>query len=476
MALAINNNLMANNVTRNLQGHYGKLNQSTQRLSSGLRVSSAADDAAGLAIRELMRADIAALGQGVRNANDGISMIQTADGALGVIDSKLIRMKELAEQASTDTYTADQRKLINQEYQAMAKEITRIAEDTDFNGKKLLNGTNTAMEQAKGTATVKTAANFAVTKRAGDVTTLTATTADEATVLNKDRFGFHETTTYTVAKDKKVVYTQVAGTVATEGASIRVDEKETTATLKENSLAISTDLANRYKDARAAGTLTVEKSSDDGNTWEKVSLDGDITLTAGQDMRLTIDDGTNKRVDTILNKDLPGGAASTMVLKLTVATGVLASGATTTKGDLEISSIESTTSKIHFGSSSASTDSYDVSIGRSDATALGVGEGAGDTVLSKDSAKMALDNIDKAIAMKDATRADLGATQNRLSATIENISIQKENLQAAESRISDVDVATEMTEFNKQQILANAAVSMLSQANNLPKMAQKLLG
>lgn len=137
MALAINNNLMANNVTRNLQGHYGKLSQSTQRLSSGLRVSSAADDAAGLAIRELMRGDIAALGQGVRNANDGISMIQTADGALGVIDSKLIRMKELAEQSASDTYTGDQRKLINQEYQAMAKEITRIAEDTDFNGKNL---------------------------------------------------------------------------------------------------------------------------------------------------------------------------------------------------------------------------------------------------------------------------------------------------------------------------------------------------
>ena len=131
MALAINNNLMANNVTRNLQGHYGKLGQSTQRLSSGLRVSSAADDAAGLAIRELMRADIAALGQGVRNANDGISMIQTADGALGVIDSKLIRMKELAEQSTTGTYTNEQRTLINKEYQAMAKEITRIAEDTD---------------------------------------------------------------------------------------------------------------------------------------------------------------------------------------------------------------------------------------------------------------------------------------------------------------------------------------------------------
>ena len=143
MALTINNNLMANNVNRNLSGHYSALSKSTQRLSSGLRVNSAADDAAGLAIRELMRADIAALNQGVRNANDGISMIQTADGALGVIDSKLIRMKELAEQASTSLYTDAQRELIDDEYQAMAKEITRIAEDTDFNGQKLLKGIGT---------------------------------------------------------------------------------------------------------------------------------------------------------------------------------------------------------------------------------------------------------------------------------------------------------------------------------------------
>ncbi len=106
----------------------------------GLRVNSAADDAAGLAVRELMRSDITSLNQGVRNANDGISMIQTADGALSVIDEKLIRMKELAEQAATGTYTDDQRMIIDSEYQAMASEITRISNATDFNGIHLLNG------------------------------------------------------------------------------------------------------------------------------------------------------------------------------------------------------------------------------------------------------------------------------------------------------------------------------------------------
>ena len=140
MSLVINNNLMAMNAARNLAHSYGQLSTSTRRLSSGLRVGTAADDAAGLAIRELMRADIASLNQGVRNANDAISMIQTADGALQVIDEKLIRMKELAEQAATGTYTSDQRLIIDSEYQAMASEITRIANATDFNGIHLLNG------------------------------------------------------------------------------------------------------------------------------------------------------------------------------------------------------------------------------------------------------------------------------------------------------------------------------------------------
>ncbi|MFN2267822.1 MAG: flagellin, partial [Desulfonatronovibrio sp.] len=140
MSLVINTNLMALNASRNLDEAYGRLGTSTRRLSSGLRVGTAADDAAGLAIRELMRADVASMQQGVRNANDSVSMIQTADGALGVIDEKLIRMKELAEQAATGTYNSDQRLIIDSEYQAMASEITRIANATKFNGIYLLNG------------------------------------------------------------------------------------------------------------------------------------------------------------------------------------------------------------------------------------------------------------------------------------------------------------------------------------------------
>ncbi len=150
MSLVINHNLMAINTARNLSNAYGALATSTQRLSTGLRINSAADDAAGLAIREMMRSDIATLQQGIRNAADGISLLQTAEGALAIIDEKLTRMKELAEQAATGTYSTVQREIINSEYQAMAAEIDRIAASTEFNGVKLLDGSVNQMHDGKG--------------------------------------------------------------------------------------------------------------------------------------------------------------------------------------------------------------------------------------------------------------------------------------------------------------------------------------
>ncbi len=139
--VGINNNLMANSTQRLLSVHYRNLDDSIEKLSSGLRINNAADDAAGLAVSELMRADIAAMKQGIRNANDAISLIQTADGAMQIIDENLIRMKELAEQAATGTYDSIQRGIIDSEYQQMASEITRIANATNFNNVRLLDGT-----------------------------------------------------------------------------------------------------------------------------------------------------------------------------------------------------------------------------------------------------------------------------------------------------------------------------------------------
>ncbi len=295
----INNNANAASVANTLTSHYGNLATSTQRLSTGLRINSAADDAAGLAIRELMRSDITAMQQGIRNANDAISLIQTADGALGIIDEKLIRMKELAEQAATGTYDSVQRLMIDSEYQQMASEITRIANATDFNGIHLLNG-------------------------------------------------------------------------------------------------------------------NLSSETHVGNTLESASAPGKM--------------------------------------------------------------------KIHFGAENdSSEDYYYIQIGTSTASAFGLGNSAnadlnGSTVSTQEAAQKALAAIDKAIVSKDKIRAHLGALQNRLENTISSLQTQSENLQSAESRISDVDVASEMTNFIRNQILTQSSVAMLSQANSLPQMAMQLIG
>ena len=145
MALAIKNNIMAANAARHLGNSYDALAKSVERLASGLRINSARDDAAGLAVRELMRADIAMIQQGSRNAQDGISMLQTMEGAMASIDDALVRMKQLAEQAATGTYSTAQRSIMNSEFEEMANEIDRIAQSTVFNSITMLDSASTAI-------------------------------------------------------------------------------------------------------------------------------------------------------------------------------------------------------------------------------------------------------------------------------------------------------------------------------------------
>ncbi len=268
--LAIKNNIMAANAARHLSQSYDALAQSVERLSSGLRINTAKDDAAGLAVRELMRADIAVLQQGARNAQDGISLIQTAEGGMQNIDNLLVRMKQLAEQAATGTYSSAQRSIMNSEFAELSAEITRIAGSAKFNGTSLLNSA------------------------AGSIAVNFGGTDDTITVSMKD--------------------------VTATGLSI-------------NSLS----------------------------------------------------------VDTAAN------------------------------------------------------------------------------------AQSALATLDTAIGSATTARADFGAKMSRLTTTVEVLGIQAENLMTAESRISDVDAATEMATMTRNQVLAQAGVAMLAQANAMPNMALTLL-
>jgi flagellin len=267
--LAIKNNIMAANAARYLGQSYDALATSVERLSSGLRINTAKDDAAGMAVRELMRADIAVLQQGTRNALDGISLLQTMEGALATIDTLLVRMQQLAEQAATGSYSDTQRDIMNNEFGQMAAEISRIANSTDFNGINMLNSTS------------------AVSVHFGDTST-------------------------------------------------------------------------------------------------QISI-------AGQNM---------------------------------------------TQSGLSINGL---------------------------------------SITSTTSAAAALTTLDSAISTKDGVRARFGYMMNRLESTRQVLDIQAENLMAAESRISDVDVATEMATLTRNQVLAQAGTAMLAQANAMPQMALTLL-
>ena len=385
MSLVVNNNLMAANVARNLNQHYGRLQTSTQRLSSGLRINSAADDAAGLAIRELQRADIAALHQGARNANDAISMIQVADGALGVIDEKLIRMKELAEQAATGTYSSTQRLMIESEYQAMASEITRIANATDFNGMKLLDGT------------------------------LSGSTHDGTGLTSTGKMKIHFGTANDSAED--YYYITIGSCTA---SSLGVGNAAGWEMAGENLISVRRkilDDKDNWTGKWDYGTLDLTKC--DVKLADYKNADGSMDWA-----------GYQNAVDKWVNDSVKKNANITF------------KNATGEKYAAQGEALRS----------------------------------AGYTVSTQEAAQRALEGINNAIESKDKIRAHLGAMQNRLENTITNLNVQAENLQAAESRISDVDVATEMTQFVRNQILTQSAVAMLGQANSLPQMAMQLIG
>jgi flagellin len=269
--LIIKNNLISVNAARHLSDSYNALASSVERLSSGLRINSAKDDAAGLAVRELMRADIAVIEQAVRNAQDGISMIQTMEGALATIDDALVRMQQLAEQAATGSYSSAQRAIMESEFQEMRKEIDRVAGSTEFNDIKML----------------------------------------------------------------------------------------------DNSATVSIHV----------GKLTTDS----------ISITGSNTTSASSGLNIT-----------------------------------------------------------------------------------------GLTISNATSAQSAVTALDSAISTKDTARGTFGYKMNRLENVISVLNIQVENLQAAESRISDVDVASEMAEMTKNQVLAQAGISMLTQGNTSHQMALKL--
>ena len=472
MPISLLHNLSASQVANTLSAHFQALSDSTRRLSSGLRIEESADDPAGLAVRELMRADISALNQGVRNANDAISMIQTMDGALGVIEEKLIRMKELAEQAATGTYDSVQRLMIDSEFQAMGSEITRIALATDFNGIKLLAGAGgmggfaqqtvgewnfNDLSDSSGNGNNLTQ-NGTVFTGGGNLTTVDSLPGNASVNLDVNGgAGFSISLTFNPA------LTAGAGAHAELFRLGNLSARVTTTGELEVSLGGQSvqgpvggvaDGGNNSLEVRveADNALHVILNGNDVGNIANASVGGNSTLVIGSWSNM----GVGVVFGPVNVKDNPGGAQ--------------AGGQAAIPGDPAPGKV-----LIHFGTGNDSAEDYYV-IDKSNATLSGLGLADTD-ITTQDKAQKSLTRIDGALERHAGIRTYLGGLQNRLENTVTNLTVQSENTAASESRISDVDVAQEMQTFVRNQVLTQAAVSMLAQANSLPGMViSRLIG
>jgi len=442
--LAIKNNIMAGNAARHLGMAYDNLAKSVERLASGLRINSAKDDAAGLAVRELVRADIAVLQQGARNAQDGISMVQTMEGAMAVMDENLIRMKELAEQAATGSYSAAQREIMDAEFSEMANEIERIAGATSFNGITMLNTAPTATNAVAihvGTTSTIDIDKVDMTKSGLNIETGDGGWRVDSTTANG----------VDAASDTWLTIDQGAATQVT--LTISFEDNGTSANDESDIVVafdVSTSAASNFSLNQVVSEINA-KSNDLG--WD----------VSGNDLRYSaaeayLDTTSSKYVLRIESRDSNADEYSLIVSGLHSADNAVASLGAITAG------FDVTTAEARAAASQSVTDNMQAGVTK-----------PGLNILTTAAATTALTTVASAISTKDSARAAFGYKMNRLESTIAILNIQAENLGVAESRISDVDVATEMATLTRTQVLSQAGISMLAQANSMPQMALTLL-
>ncbi|WP_132995181.1 flagellin N-terminal helical domain-containing protein [Sporanaerobacter acetigenes] len=488
--MRINNNLMAMNTHRQLGINNTGTAKSLEKLSSGFRINRAGDDAAGLAISEKMRGQIRGLNMASKNAQDGISFIQTAEGALTESHAILQRMRELAVQSANDTNVKIDRSEIQKEMDQLSSELTRIANDTEFNTQTLLNG---GITDTKFHIGANQDQNIQLAIKAMDAKTLgVAGTAFEATVEGGVKVSGVE-----IDQANK-------GTAITDGGSLTLSANATAAKTTWaagntglTAMTISSkDNSSTYNDY----TITINKAGGSGAD-PAVSVAGkSITITLASDASAVDKDKLNIAF-TAAGLDLEADASATAVAEKTdlVAStaGLAADEVKLTAGTESIIVKNNATSATFTGAANKGlTVKFDgtaldatvagtINISEKDSTvatfnadgtlkdkAVSV---AGIKVSDQASANTAVTTIQSAIETVSAERSKLGAMQNRLEHTIKNLDNTSENLQAAESRIRDVDMAKEMMEFTKQNILQQAATAMLAQANQMPSTVLQLL-
>ena len=569
--MRINNNIMALNAHRQLAVNQSNAAKSMERLSSGLRINRAGDDAAGLAISEKMRGQIRGLKQAARNAQDGISLIQTAEGALNEIHSILQRMRELANQAANDTNTDVDRSEIQKEINELTSEINRIGNTTEFNTMRLLDGSKSNQAVVEGSTVQKTVVESATyealfalgvdnTSVTGEVPTfMNGTEANQIGIATGefawDAIDPQETNELTITKTANGLKVEIAAqddngnTLAVtddfaqlvdgsyvydaHGISFSISEADFAAMNDGDFVAINLSVASGA-DTTVDSTASVAGSVATKSTWTHEDTNG-APSDAKIDGGLKIDGSKimegAARVE-IAGADLDIDGDATITVRILGAEGaelssdeyVFAVAADTQNwtydnhgvsftlthsdavafefnqvldtSEQTVSETEDNSLALQIGANEAQalnlsmSDMRSVALGISSTTAgngfastMGVTDGT-DSALAEyaldvsthDSASQALTTLDAAVERVSAERSMLGATQNRLEHTISNLGTSAENLQAAESRIRDLDMAEEIMAFTKNNILQQAATAMLAQANMAPQSVLQLLG
>ncbi|MDJ0877690.1 MAG: flagellin [Halieaceae bacterium] len=466
----INTNVASLNAQRNLSSSQSSLSVSLQRLSSGLRINSAKDDAAGLAISERFTAQIRGLNQAVRNASDGISLSQTAEGALGEVTNNLQRIRELAVQSANATNSASDRAALQQEVSQLVSEIDRVATETNFNGVKLLDGTFTSQ-------TFQVGANVGETISVDSIAS-----ARSASLGTYQGFSLANQAIGTAGSTAAAAGVDIDGTSYSLG-SIAIDAKAIADAINSSSVAgltasadatsvttassgtgnaggsVDVDINGQTITITSTANLTTNRANAVAAINAESSVTGVIATDTGAGVTLTAADGRNIAVS---GYDASGaGSAAASTFGLAEAT----TGATV---DVTYVAPDGTTGTVDFTGNAAGLGTG-ISIG-STGTAL-----AAVDISDFSGANAAITAVDAALTSINGSRATLGAVQNRFESVVTSLQTTSENLSAARSRIMDADFAAETAALTRAQILQQAGTAMLSQANSLPQNVLALL-
>ncbi|OQW86924.1 MAG: flagellin [Rhodoferax ferrireducens] len=497
MAATINTNVSSLTAQRNLGASQGALATSIQRISSGLRINSAKDDAAGLAISERFTGQIRGLNQAVRNANDGISLAQTAEGALKASGDILQRVRELAVQSANASNSASDRQAINKEVSQLVSELDRISQTTEFNGQKLLDGSFGTQQFQVGANANQTIVAATANLRAnvygnnqvvasGAAAAAAVTTATAATGSNGVAAGTIAINGYLGSKSISISSDASAKTIAT---NINAQSANTGVTATAR-----TDVSLSFTSA-GAYSLTLASTND---TLETVSFS--ITAATGSEglssavaaindrssktgITASLNEGktaitlSNETGNNILVGDTAvSNAASVVVQKLYVATNGTVSTAGSTQAIAANTEASASIVSGYISLDSEKSFGADVDTSNAFTDAASTLKKVSDldvTTFAK--ATDALKTVDAALAYINGERASLGALQSRFETSVNNLQVTSENLSASRSRILDADFASETANLSRAQILQQAGTAMVAQANQLPQGVLALL-